>query len=254
MANNLAATVTSESCATCVAGGFGAFILAIGDMLKAEDISTMTRIAQMFREQGMPGAEGLMLPIVLVVVLGIGVTWVHRPSLRTDGFVRGLSVFALLGAVSPELPPQDTLHDNHEGHGTSLRQDATLSTSFTAFALAGPSLTSEQPFSAAINILGLPSGTPVYVTMRSARSRRVVGRETVTTSRILIEKESGNYSIELEAEGYQRIKFDLRLREDGAYSVRLQPSQIPLALQRLRAPRKVTLAQAGPTAPSPHEL
>ena len=85
-----------------IAAAFGAFFLGFGDLLKNDKSATVLKMSEVIRQHLFPDfGAGASIALLLLVIFGIVVCWIHGPRTKIDAFSRGFSVFALFAVASP---------------------------------------------------------------------------------------------------------------------------------------------------------
>lgn len=91
-----------------MAGCVGGFTASIGDMLKNGETSTVKRLAQQMWEifnKSQSNETWVLIALLLIIILAFFLCWVNTPGNKSEGFSRGLSVFAVLAIAGPSVPP-----------------------------------------------------------------------------------------------------------------------------------------------------
>lgn len=232
------------------AAALGAFILGFGDLLNNDKSATVIKIAEVIRQYLYPELMyGALISLMMIVILGCGICWVHQPHTRHDAFTRGLSVFAVLAVITPyELPPG--------GLDSKLPQKVTFDRQFSIFSSAwaeGSDMTlkikEKNKFSlkgeAVITLRTPDKKDSIYfstVTVREPRSARIIAVERVYGSSFSLIKPIGNYLLEIESPGHKRTRTNVLVNEGfKKYSLPIENTIIPLSIQRLYPPQEVTL-------------
>ena len=219
------------------ASALGAFCLGLGDLVSNGNAATVLKIGEVLRQYVFWGNDfGGGIPLLLLGVLGVCLCWVHEPKTRVDAFSRGFSVFAVLAVVTPYQP-------NPGGLDASVpMQKATLW--FSTVHASGPK-TGEAPTGTAKIILRPAGGAAVSeatVTVRDAKSAKIIAVERITSKEFAIRKPAGHYVVEVESPGFRRTSSQLQIRNASeAYAMPLEESSLPLSLQRLTPPAQATL-------------
>lgn len=233
-------------CQSCIAGGLGAFVLAIGDLGRND--TRLLNVQEVLTKLGLSHGDDFLVPVLLVVCLGVVVAWVYRPRLRVDAFLRGLSVFAIIGTATPATSASEL------ERGSPLEPTDSSSVAPAAPAAVHPSSITwgggqkshvGKSARAVFSIRGATKNTVALVTVRNADDGRIVARERVEGSRFRIERTVGRYVVEYEAKGYRRVQFKLSLERNGTYTFGVTKTSVPLAIQRLASPETITLQAVG---------
>ena len=73
-----------------ISAGLGAFFLGIGDLLNNNNAATVVKLSETIRQNLLPQLEsGGLVALIVLVVLGAAVCWIHQPTTRVDAFARG---------------------------------------------------------------------------------------------------------------------------------------------------------------------
>ncbi len=83
-----------------LAAAFGAFVSTLVDLMWNPTSAMTIKLREVLVQHIYSGLDAGWPLLVLLVILGMGAAFVNTPTLRVDGFARGLAVFALLS-----LPP-----------------------------------------------------------------------------------------------------------------------------------------------------
>jgi hypothetical protein len=94
-----------------VAAGFGAIVSTLVDLIWNPTTSMTTKMREILVQNVSSELDAGWPVLVLIVLLGLGAAFVNRPTLRFDGFTRGLAVFALLS-----IPPSPTQLGTYLGY------------------------------------------------------------------------------------------------------------------------------------------
>ena len=234
-------TQGKETMKVCVAGGFGAFLLGLGDLFSGNDDAVLLQISEVAATRSIPGADFPLLVLGVLALLGAGLTWVHQPKLKADAFVRGFSVFAVLGLASPGLPEveqQEPVPVEVEAAGQPGSDVCTAVTKASVLFTQGA-----HAADGVIRIDGFSRDTEALVTIRRAGSRGIVRRIEITRPRIRLTEDPGTYVVEVEADGYRRVRFEVVQREGATYRINIPTSAIPTSVQRLTAPHDIEVEE-----------
>lgn len=244
-----------------LAAGFGALCLGFGDLLNNDKAATVLKISEVVRQHIWPGLEiGGLLALLILVVLGPCFCWIHQPRTRIDAFGRGFSVFALLAVAAPFQPVGKGL-DSPSGSKQAETHSFGLVTSAEAADPRTPSpVNSKGEAAVAQPSGGAPTTTPpttvikiepvfsagnvknATVTIRDIRTGKVLGWEQVPANQFTINRPKGEYLIELEASGHRRTSAKLLIMEtSSAFKLKVEPSIVPVSVQRLYTSERVEL-------------
>lgn len=239
-----------------IAAGFGAFCLALGDLVKNDKSSTVIRLSEAIRTHLISYlGEGALCALVLLILLGIIVCWIHEPSNRVEGFARGFSVFAVIAVASPAVQNQASLTDvnaSNMDNGVSVTSPKNLEkhyrkspiSLFVSSAFA-QTFTKENIKGEAIIILprvNNDSNSLATVTLRDVDSQKVIARQDIDGSEFRIIKPYGNYIIEIEKQGYRRTEVYITIDKPvAAFELPISESNVPLIIQKLLGTSKGNL-------------
>ena len=239
-----------------IAAAFGAFFLGFGDLLKNDKFATVLKMSEMIKQHLFTGfGAGASIALILLVIFGIIVCWVHRPRTRIDAFSRGFSVFALFAVASPSgFVAVSQISVN----GQSAQA---LSATFpvqSAYAQSGIEtyLYNESNFPVkqgeAVVVLPdlkrLKTHPAVTVTIRDPKTAQIKFLEKIFGSKFKIQQPIGEYFLEVETSGYRRVEVPIGIENTiGAFTLPLEETKVPLSIQRLYGPFR------GDLTPNPAE-
>lgn len=257
-------TRTGESAAVLYcAAAFGAFCLGLGDLLNNQSAPTVLKLGEIVRQHLWPSlTDSGGVALLVLVLLGAGVCWLQQPTTRIDAFARGFSVFAILAVTTPHPAPTTGLADPSPD---AKAPNPVTAPGLTGYAPGAPGprhgstvlaatwgtarasdvrLTAGRSAAATVWLFEEGGTTAVkgaLVTLRDRVTARVIGSDTVDNNRVEIRKEPGKYWVEVEKDGYQRIRFELNLNsgQPQELEVEVPTSRVPLNLQRLGSAEKV---------------
>jgi hypothetical protein len=228
-----------SECALYVAAGGAAAIAAMFDLAMNGEASASYKLGNrlfpfLLNYQAITAA-------LLVAIVGAFYCWVDPPKTRKDAFGRGLSVLTLTAIAVPnniappgvkelgagQLLPRDLLAVSM----ASLRQPTEpMGRAVVTLVVDSQDL---QSFEALIRVLDGSTGS-------------AIGSQPIRGNRFEVTQLPGPYFVEVEAQGYQRIRLPLDIQaEPRAYQVPLTPSSVPLQVQRLYPPKVVAPVSAG---------
>lgn len=224
----------------------GVLLATVSDYVKNQPISVMDKIGNgMF-----PASEyRLILALILLIVTGFFFCWIFEPQNRIDGFWRGVSALSLLTIVAPQSIDQPL--KSQSSLGSPVRTSA-AALAAAPDAASGPAASA---FGGAVVVsVKLEDGQArpfaALVTLRNGATGSIVARQQVRTTEFEIAQKNGRYDLELEVDGYRRVraKLDIGLGP-AAYEIELERSDVPLELQRLYPADDVELTRVeSPTA------
>ena len=215
------------------AAALGAFFLAIGDLFTNNNAATTMKIAEVIKQHLFVGFDLAIFIIPGLMVLACCLCWVFQPQTRIDGFGRGFALFAMLSVATPYgSPPQGVSSANHTVTASSILG---IGAAFAAESRSAPSTATvivsfegrSQPPSSAL------------LTLRDPRTARILGQQTIRGP-VTLAAQPGTYEVEIEANGYRKTTASVQIqRQPLSYTVSVQKTFVPLALQRLWAPKNV---------------
>ena len=236
-----------------MAAAFGAFFLGFGDLLKNDKHATVLKMSEVIKQHLFPGfGAGALVALLLFVLFGVIVCWIHGPHTKVDAFGRGLSVFALFAVASPsgilETP-------RVSGDVRSVQIGSVLLWPQAAYAQSS-SVTDideywETPTMQGEVVIVLPdlksqnSLTDTIVTVRDTDTAAIRSLEKVFGSKFKIKQPVGEYLIEVETPGYKRVEVTIEIRDSiAAFNLPLEETRVPLSIQRLVGPSSGILSPA----------
>lgn len=219
-------------------GGFGGFLVGFTELLKSGSESTnvtVLRISAVLREQFSPALSGGWVALCLLAIISMLLCYIYRPGSRKESFALGLSVYAVLTAVTPQQSAP-------KGKLSSAGPFVHFSIFSTAYA---QDLKSGQNGDYYFEFQGRS---------RTKNERIVMSVFDQTEKRLLTEMEvnpksvsklqlpKGEYVLQFECRGCERSRAYLTVEKpvEGA-KVTLDDSGIPLSLQRLFRPSFVDI-------------
>jgi hypothetical protein len=218
--------------ATYFAASIGVVALVVVDSLQNGNSATAIKIGEAIKRLlGMADfGYGALLAVVFLVVMASAWCWMERPASLKDAFIRGFTIFAFLTVAAP--------YDNGTSTLTATAGPAATPGGLT---LVSPAHGQETaPRSNAI--IRLPGVQRAEVTLRDAESGAILARSLVVGQEVRISQPSGKYLLEIEAPGYRRTQVPLDLRASSQqFTLKLEPTPIPLGLQRFYAPEQEIL-------------
>ena len=229
-----------------IAAAFGAFFLGFGDLMKNDKSATVLKMSEVIRQHLLPGfGAGASIALLLLVIFGIVVCWIHGPRTKIDAFSRGFSVFALFAVASPS---QITLGAQVSVNAQSAAQ--TLSAIFpiqSAYAQSGTvtDLYDESNIPVvqgeAVVVLpdlrGVKTHPAVTVTVRDPKTAHIRSLERTFGSKFKIQQPFGEYLLEVETSGYRRVEVPIGIGSSiDAYTLPLVETKVPLSIQQLYEP------------------
>jgi hypothetical protein len=178
---------------------------------------------------------------LLVAIVGAFYCWVDPPKTRKDAFGRGLSVLTLTAIVVP---------NNISPPGVKeLASGQLLSRGLLAASMPALRQPTEQIGRAAVTLVVDSQdlqGFEALIRVLDGGSGSAIGSQAIRGNRFEVAQLPGPYFVEVEAQGYQRIRMPLDIQaEPRAYQVPLTPSSVPLQVQRLYPPKVVAPVSAG---------
>lgn len=215
-------------------GGFGGFLVGFTELLKSGSESTnvtVLRISAVLREHFSPALSGGWIALILLGIISMLLCYIYRPSSRKESFALGLSVFAVLTAVTPAQTPKKEIDPVATEVGW-------LSIFPTAHA---QDLRPDQVGDYYFEFYGWLSRTKserVVMSVFDHKAKQLLQSMTVnakTVSKLQLKK--GEYVLLFECNGCERRSVNLTVEKpvEGA-RVTLDDSGIPLSLQRLFRP------------------
>ena len=225
-----------------IAAAFGAFFLGFGDLLKNDKSATVLKMSEVIRQHLFPGfGAGASIALILLVIFGIVVCWIHGPRTKIDAFSRGFSVFALFAVASPSQIALGTQAS------VNVRSAPDLSAIFpiqSAYAQSGTITDlydeSDVPIvqGEAVVVLpdlrGLETHPAVTVTIRDPKTAQIKSLERTFGSKFKIQQPIGEYLLEVETSGYRRVEVPIEIeRAIDAFTLPLVETKVPLSIQRL---------------------
>lgn len=238
------------------AAALGAVCLGLVDLLNNSEAAASLKLGEVIRQYLVPGLEsGGLVAFVVLALLGIGLCWVRQPGSRFDAFTTGFSVFAILAVATPYQQRPTGLDEGAVGESEPVgvarplvpeEARAGRARPEARFVLAAqgaraPVEKDDKATHVAIRLLAQKELESSLVVLRDPSTARILGYARVEGSDVKLVRSSGEYLVEVEASGFRRVQFRLKLEDSGSesYVVKLQQSAVPLALQRLVAAKPV---------------
>lgn len=236
------------------AAAFGAFVLGFSDLLKNESTATVLKMAEVLRQYVYSGfGTGAWFALLVLAILGIALCWIHGPGTRVEAFSRGFSVFAVLAVVTPTGDPPAKVASTGAGHSTyAIGFLISPANAQVGGAPPGTYVSSTKDEGTVViqlpHLKDLENPPRSVVTLRDAKSEKVVATERVSGSKFKISKPVGSYLVEIETPGYRRMSVALEIEHGfSAYALSVKEAAVPLNVQRLYGPA------AGELIPLPAE-
>jgi hypothetical protein len=236
------------------AAAFGAFILGFSDLLKNGSAATVLKMAEVLRQYVYSGfGTGAWFALLALAILGIALCWIHGPGNHIDAFSRGFSVFAVLAVTVPTDDPPAKVTSTGAGH-SAYAIDFLISPANAQMAGAPPGTYVSSAKNEGTVVIQLPhlkdleNPPPSVVTLRDAKSEKVVTTERISGSKFKISRPVGNYLMEVETPSYRRVSVKLEIKHPvDAYALSVKEAAVPLNVQRIYGPA------AGELIPLPAE-
>lgn len=240
----------------------GGIFLCIADLMQSDRQGQIFKVGGMVKRNFLNGfgLEEGSAGVLLILLLGVLLCWVWRPKTPSDSFAKGASVFAVLAALVPAnklpgtpvssytLPDERSAAVARSGSGTSAWE------MLASIAGAIPSARAETviplrpiakakiTLSPAANVPGeefarqiQESGVNVWLTDADGNP---VAYQRITQPQFTVTKPAGKYLMEVEMDGYQRLRVPITLEnEPRAYDLRVgEKTRVPIGIQRLYGP------------------
>ena len=230
-----------------LAGAIGAFFVAFGDILNNEQAGTVAKIAEVMRVQlGLNFAQGLLIPLLIITVLGMLLCWARQSGIRNhiDAFIIGSAIFAFLGFATSQPEHADPA-DRAAGNTSAARES--LSLVATAWA-EEPRVIAVAPIGTVVITVQASTADATVeqmtITARDPESARIFTTHQVQGNRLTLQKPIGDYLLEIESPGFKRTTTRVTLTEEvKEYSLTMEATRVSLRLQRLVMPQTVELKQ-----------
>jgi len=252
-------TSTDRSYQIYLAGLFGSFCIAFGDLMNNPDTGTINHIQLIITKHFLPTGSGsttIIIALLLIMLCGTGICWVHKPENRMEAFTRGLSIFAIFALGT--TPSLNNYNDNGKvanppGEHAAIYSSSPLLFEFVTTAYAQDNATIGD---ATIRIEPQKDGgtptTAKKITLREKNTGKFVAQEVTSDETVLIRKPVGDYSMEVEMPGHRRTVTTVPIeKEPQEYKLAVPTSSIPQGIQKLYSPKPVALTVDEPIQPEP---
>lgn len=223
-----------------ISAALGALFLGIGDLLNNKTAATVLKLSETIRQNLYPQLEsGGLVALALLVIFGASVCWVQQPRTRVDAFARGFSVFALMAVTAPYNPTSTGLSHSPAAPHPNTGGISNLFGISAAYADNDTPSTPVEITLAPRKTSALPSDTQII--LRELDTGKIIGTSQIKSSKFTINQPSGRYLLEVEAHGFRRTSAELQVGgANKQINVPIEDSAIPLNLQRLYAPERVS--------------
>jgi len=184
----------------------GGFICILADLLQKSEASAVLQLGQLL--------DGLfhipsstLVAIGLILILAAMLPMVFDPATKKGAFYLGTSILAIMMTITPykEAPDFKTAPNSVEVNLSISTQDGK--------ALSG-----------------------AVVTLWDESGRKIIARSKSQVSQFRFYQDEGTYLLTVEMPGYETYRRSITVKEDSptmSFSVTLQPSSVPLFLQRI---------------------
>jgi hypothetical protein len=208
------------------AAGIGALLLALTDLARHSDESTVELLTNTLGK--LDGRVTLLAVVLLFTpLLGIVAAWIYRPSTERDAFTLGFAVFSLFALVPGEP----------DNKATSKEIDVSALNA-SGYVLFSPAYAQSAQISSGAALLNLdfqgdsPSSTAV--TVRNLTTEQWLGDFSIQDTVKLVGNVGDRIELDFTAPGYERTRIEVQIEEGmREYRVPLQTSGTPLFIQRL---------------------
>ncbi|MGW8392444.1 hypothetical protein [Pseudoduganella sp. HUAS MS19] len=214
-------------------GGFGGFLVGFTELLKSGSESThvtVLRISAVLREHFSPALSAGWVALILLGIFSMLLCYVYRPASRKESFALGLSVFAVLTAVTPAQTPKKDVEEPPTVGWLSILPSA-----------HAQDLKSDQVGDYYFEFEGWRSRVKserVVMSVFDHKGKQLLQSLTVnarTVNKLQLKK--GEYVLLFECSGCERTYVNLTIEKPVEGSrVTLDDSGVPLSLQRLFRP------------------
>ena len=245
------------------AAGIGALFLGISDLLQHKMESTVVKISEILQwEEFFPNIHSpVRIALLLLVTLGVLACWVNRPKERIQGFMTGFSVFALLTVSVPQSElaiTSQAIPETSAGGISELDSTTTPITSLESSLLSFfiPTAWASEPIEkSSVSILltdkkgqALKQTETFLVTLINQDTKQKK-RYRFTGVQFQIIDNFGPYKLYIEISGYRSTytHFAINNKKQTAYTLPLEPSVLPVGLQKLLSSEKQDLLYSAPT-------
>jgi len=222
-----------------LAADFGGFTVGFAELLRAGNDTTnvtVLRIAAVFREQFTPLLGTGWIALLALALFSAVLCSIYRPGTRKESFSLGLSIFALLTALTPqekEHQPADApaplafLFFVPAAHAQPFQKGQTGDFYFE--------FTNLRPgFGDKSGLISVFDTSGRYLLIKLPIDIRQVAKVSLP---------KGDYGVQFECNGCARVRADLLIeKREEASRIRLGSSNVPLSLQRLFSPDVVEIS------------
>lgn len=214
------------------ATSIGVVALVVVDSLQNGSSATAIKIGDAIKRLlGMAEfGYGALLALLFLMVMACVWCWIERPVSLKEAFIRGFTIFAFLTVAAPYDKGVGAL-STATGAGTPSGGLALISSAHAQEAVRWSTAT-----------ITLPKVKRAEVILREAESGAILARGLAAGQEVRIRQPSGLYLLEIEAPGYRRTQVPLELNPGiEQFTLDLQPTRVPLGLQRFYAPEQMQL-------------
>lgn len=261
-----------------VAAAFGAFVSTLVDLMWNPTTAMTIKLREALVQHVYSGLDAGWPVLVLLMLLGIGAAFVNTPTLRVDGFARGLAVFALLSlppSPSEIAAPRAGLYEGslefaqasfsillgirpaHAQFGGDTGYCvgvACLPPDVGGGETPTPSLSpwllkyDSMPAVVQFDYPGVPPNlSDASLVVRNEDTGKTTRIRWDTTTPFTIAAPKGSYSLEVDIPGYQRTHSTFTIGEEmGVFKLPLSKSNNYLWVQQLFRPNDVPLVKVEP--------
>jgi hypothetical protein len=238
-------------------GTLGALALGLADVLRNGASSMVLKLGEqlvpLLKALELSIDRGPFIGVMLLIVLGLVLCWVHQPQGRAEAYARGASVFAILATL---VPPPDVTGKTDLSLVPPLFStayaDEVSSVSESAAAPSAPTIDNgkvPQSFEHAGATTGqfvellLPADATEHarVTVRDYDSAQILSITQQPGTQFDIQQPEGRYILDIEASGLRRSRaiIDIGSSPQAPLQLQINKSSVPLNLQRLYSPAQV---------------
>ncbi len=223
-----------------ISGILGSFCYGLTDLFSNNESAALVKLGNVINDHFTQSLSGVAVPFVILIILGGVLCWIYQPSNRLDAFTRGFTVFAALNIVSPY-------------HNQALAEKDQCAVVDKTVKVE-PSKTRSKHFpqfqaiplkKVAVVTLVMPADKrpeKIIVTYMDPATRQVI-KEFATDTRFVI-TESKPLLVKIAAPGFRSMVFEYQPNSGKThYTLKLEPSKVPLGIQEIFGPKRVSALQ-----------
>jgi len=237
----------------------GGIFLCIADLMQSDRHGQIYKVGDMIKRHFLNGfgLEQGLVGFLLILLLGLLLCWVWRPKTPSDSFAKGASVFAVLAALVPASTPPGAPVSSYilpDEKSTAVARSGSETPAWEMLASIAGAISSARaetviplrPIAKAKITLSPAANVPSEEFVRQIRESGVnvwltdadgnqVAYQRITQPQFIVTKPVGTYLMEVEMDGYQRVRVPITLEnEPRAYDLPVgEKTQVPIGIQRL---------------------